>query len=513
MGVPEIPKKVKLIAAITVQKENQLPDVEEFLKENFGAIDHRSPVFPFTYTDYYEEEMGKGLFKVFFSFKRLISRETLPAAKHLTNEFEQKNGVDGKRTINIDPGYIGEANLVLATTKNFSHRIYIGDGIYADCHLVYEKEKFQPLPWTYPDFESKEASEFLVHTRKIYYQQLDEEGSFQTVTYKDAGVDIDEGERAIQMIKEKVKRTYGKNVLTELGKFGGFYAPDWQEFDEPVLVSSVDGVGTKLKIAFMSGVHDTVGQCLVNHCIDDILCCGAKPMFFLDYLAFGKLEAEMFAGVVSGLAKACEEAGCALIGGETAEMPGFYKEGEYDISGTIVGIAEKSKIIDGSKIQEGDIILGLPSAGLHTNGYSLARKIFFEAAGLDVDSYLQELGCTVGEELLKVHRCYFKEIYPLIQEDLANGLAHITGGGMLGNINRLLGGVLKAEIDWNSWEWLPVFKTMQKLGNVSDAEMRHVFNLGIGITVIASPDKASVIKSRFEENGTEYYEIGRIAKA
>ncbi|GAG23861.1 unnamed protein product, partial [marine sediment metagenome] len=251
-------------------------------------------------------------------------------------------------------------------------------------------------------------------------------------------------------------------------------------------VSSVDGVGTKLKVAFASGIHDTVGRDLVNHCINDILCCGAKPLFFLDYLAFGKLEVDVFEAVVSGLAAACEAAGCALIGGETAEMPGFYNEGEYDISGTIVGAVEREKILDGSKIKEGDVILGLPSTGLHTNGYSLARKIIFEKAGLNVDSPLPGLDITVGEELLKVHRCYFPEVYELLDENLVHGLAHITGGGLLGNINRLLASGLKAEIHWNSWEWLPVFKTLQRLGNVPDDEMRRVFNLGIGLAVITS---------------------------
>ena len=378
MGFPEQPKKVKLIAAVTLQNAEQMPAVERFLTGAFGEIDARSDLFPFDFTDYYAEEMGIGLSKVFYSFSKLISRDSLPRIKNATNAFEQENAVDENRTANIDPGYVGEANLVLASTKNFNHRIYLGDGIYGDCHLVFDHDSFQPLPWTYPDYKSGLSITFFNSVRVRYYRQLETAGT-AGVSYKDAGVDIDEGDRALSMIKASVKETFGKNVLTELGKFGGFYAPDWRDFDDPVLVSSVDGVGTKLKIAFLTGRHDTVGQCLVNHCINDILCCGARPLFFLDYLAFGKLEAEMFAGVVSGLAKACKENGCALIGGETAEMPGFYKEGEYDISGTVVGMAERNRIIDGSKIREGDVIIGLPSTGLHTNGYSLARKLFFES--------------------------------------------------------------------------------------------------------------------------------------
>jgi len=512
MGIPEIPKNAKLVAAITFKESEQLAAAEEFLTDRFGQTDFRSDILPFTYTGYYEEEMGPGLLKIFISFERLVKREILPSVKLDTNKYEQATAKDGRRTVNIDPGYICEASLVLATTKNFSHRIYLDSGIYGDCHLIFEEDEFRPMPWTYPDYKDPKVLTFLKETRTKYYEQLHSEKPHKGVTYKDAGVDIAEGDRALDRIKQMVKRTFGKNVLTELGKFGGFYAPDWGEMREPVLVASVDGVGTKLVIAYKTGVHNTVGSCLVNHCVNDVLCCGAKPLFFLDYLAFGKLDSQVFEDIVSGFAGACERAGCALIGGETAEMPGIYNEGEYDISGTIVGITDKSKIIDGSKINPGDVIIGLPSTGLHTNGYSLARKIFFDSAGLTVDTQLPELDGTVGEELLKIHRCYLHDIYPFIENEIVHGLAHITGGGMLGNINRLLRPGIKADIDWSSWDWLPVFTVMQRLGNVSTEEMRHVFNLGIGLVIITSEKHADTITGSFNDSGTEYRIVGKIVE-
>ena len=512
MGMPEIPREVKLIVAVTFQNDEQLRAVEDYLTEHFGEVDVRSAVYDFLYTDYYESEMGKNLKKVFLSFERLINRENFPSIKLFTNQYEKALSVSGQRTENIDPGYICEASLILATTKNFSHRIYIGSGIYGDCHLIFENDAFKPLPWTYPDYREPDALNFFKRVRERYFEQLHVQKPKVSLTYKDAGVDITEGDRAVDNIRAMVKRTYGENVLTELGKFGGFYALKKEEFAEPVLISSVDGVGTKLKIAFAMGVHNTIGQCLVNHCVNDVLCCGAKPLFFLDYLAFAKLDVSVFTEIVFGLSEACADANCALIGGETAEMPGFYREGEYDISGTIVGIADKSKIIDGTRIAAGDILIGLPSTGLHTNGYSLARKVFFEIAKYSVYTRLPELEGTLGEELLKVHRCYFNEVYPLIQQGLINGLAHITGGGMVGNISRLLSPGLRVEIGWSSWEWLPIFSVIQKLGNISDEEMRRVFNLGIGMVIIASEKNADTILQKLRAKQVNLHIIGSIGK-
>jgi len=515
MGAPEIPDKVKLVAAVTFQDAGQRAAAEEFLTNHFGPVDLRSEIIPFSFTGYYADEMGADLLKVYVSFEQLIKRDRLPSIKLLTNQYEQSAAHEGRRTVNIDPGYIGEASLILATTKNFSHRIYLGEGIFGDCHLIFEGDAFKPLPWTYADYREPAVLDFFKLVRTQYFRQMREEKTAPVqpaATYRDAGVDIGEGERAVARIREMVQRTYGGNVLSELGKFGGFYTPDWHEFEEPVLVSSVDGVGTKLKIAFATGVHTTVGRCLVNHCVNDILCCGAKPLFFLDYLAFDKLDSALFEDIVSGLAGACEDAGCALIGGETAEMPGFYNEGEYDISGTIVGIADRRKILDGTKISAGDVLLGLPSNGLHTNGYSLARTIFFDAAGYTVDSRPPELGCTVGEELLKIHRCYFNDVFPLVQRELVTGLAHITGGGLPGNIGRLPLPGLRADIDWESWERLPVFNELQRLGNIPEAEMRRVFNLGIGMVIIAPEENAGIILESFRETGARVQRIGTIVK-
>ncbi len=507
------PPKVKLIIAVTFQNEQQLKDVIEYLTGEFGGIDRKTDIFTFDHTDYYEEEMGNGLFKVFLSFAELVDRGRLAEFKIISNRYEEETALEGKRTVNIDPGYIGEANLILASTKNFNHRVYLGNGIYGDCNMVFEEGEFRALPWTYADYKEEKHRGFFKEAREIYYSQLRSvkgDGEAGGVTYRDAGVDIDEGDRAIVRIKKMVKETFGPNVLTELGKFGGFYSLENTGFKEPVIVSSVDGVGTKLKVAFMSGVHNTVGQDLVNHCVNDILCCGARPLFFLDYLAFGKLVSDVFEDIVTGFAKACKEVGAALIGGETAEMPGIYSEGEYDISGTIVGLAEKSRILDGSKIRKGDVILGLPSTGLHTNGYSLARKILFDVGGYSTDSILPELEKTVGEELLQIHKCYFTEIYPLIEAEKISGLAHITGGGLTGNISRLLSEELEAVIEWDSWDWLPIFKVMQDIGKVTDEEMRHVFNLGIGIAIITDVQNAEIIKTGFEDTGQDVLQIGYI---
>ncbi len=312
-------------------------------------------------------------------------------------------------------------------------------------------------------------------------------------TYKDAGVDIEAGNETVKRIKPLIKSTFNENVLADIGLFGGFYDANFSGFNEPVLVASTDGVGTKLKIAFLTGKHDTVGQCLVNHCVNDILSCGAKPLFFLDYFATGKLNPGVAENVISGFAKACRENECAIIGGETAEMPSIYLDGEYDISGTIVGIVEKQKIVDGKKIAPGDVLIGLPSSGLHTNGYSLARSVLLE--NFPIDKYFDELGKTVGESLLEIHRSYLHIVMPLIAPGLIKGISHITGGGIIGNTKRILPEGCSLDIDWNSWEQLPVFKLIQKVGNISDDEMRLTFNLGIGMILVVDKDDADKVLS------------------
>lgn len=305
-------------------------------------------------------------------------------------------------------------------------------------------------------------------------------------TYKSAGVDIEAGDETVRRIKGFAKSTFNKNVLSDIGLFGAFYELDLSGYDKPVLVSSVDGVGTKLKVAFGLDKHDTVGQDLVNHCVNDIAVCGAKPLYFLDYLAFGKLNPETAEKIIEGFSIACKENGCALIGGETAEMPGLYDEKEYDMSGTIVGIVDKSKIIDGSKIEKGDLLIGFPSTGLHTNGYSLARKVLLEKYNLN-DKPDELHGNSVGEELLKIHRSYYNLISYLAENAEIKGFSHITGGGIIGNTKRILPEGLELHVRWNSWTLPPLFKFIQAEGNIDDEEMRNVFNLGIGLIAVVSP--------------------------
>jgi phosphoribosylformylglycinamidine cyclo-ligase len=303
-------------------------------------------------------------------------------------------------------------------------------------------------------------------------------------TYKDSGVDIAAGEEMVNKIKPLVKSTFNDKVLSEIGLFGGFYDGLFPEMEHPVLVASTDGVGTKLKIAFMMDKHNTVGACLVNHCVDDILCCGAKPLFFLDYFATGKLNPSVGVEVVEGFTKSCRENNCALIGGETAEMPSIYNDGEYDMSGTIIGVVDKSKIVNGKKIKPNDLMIGLQSTGLHTNGYSLARNVLFPK--YDINQKIAELDETIGNTLLAVHRSYLKEVHPLIDAELLSGISHITGGGIIGNTSRIMPENCKMEIDWKSWNRLPIFDFIQKEGNISEEEMRKVFNLGIGMILISS---------------------------
>lgn len=305
-------------------------------------------------------------------------------------------------------------------------------------------------------------------------------------TYKAAGVDIEAGDETVRRIKPLVKSTFNENVLSEIGLFGGFYSAKFPGFDEPVLVASTDGVGTKLKVAFDMDKHNTVGQCLVNHCVDDILACGAKPLFFLDYFATGKLDPNVAEQVITGFVTACRENGAALIGGETAEMPSIYKDGEYDMSGTIVGVVDKDKIVNGKSIKAGDLMIGLESNGLHTNGYSLARNVLFSK--YKPSDFIEELGSTIGDDLLRVHRSYLSLVFPLVEKKLLNGISHITGGGIVGNTSRIVADSLEMNIDWSSWKRPAIFELIQKTGNIEEEEMRKVFNLGIGMILVVSPE-------------------------
>lgn len=334
----------------------------------------------------------------------------------------------------------------------------------------------------------------------------------EKLTYKDAGVNIDAGNYSVKLIKDSVRATYRKEVLGDLGGFGGLFALNASKYKEPVLVSGTDGVGTKLKIAFLLDKHDTVGQDAVAMCVNDILVQGAEPLFFLDYLAVGKLDPEQVAAVVKGVANACKESGCALIGGETAEMAGFYPDGEYDIAGFSVGVVEKSKIITAEKVQEGDVLLGLPSTGVHSNGFSLVRKIVFERQGMKGDEYIDELGTTIGEALLTPTRLYPKVCLPLIEAYDIHGMVHVTGGGFYDNIPRALPEGLAVEINDDTWAMPPIFALLQKWGNVEWKEMYRTFNMGIGMILIASKDEAAKMKAKLEADGETVYEIGRVVR-
>jgi len=328
----------------------------------------------------------------------------------------------------------------------------------------------------------------------------------QSISYADAGVSIDNANRAVAKIREYARATFNERTLTEIGSFGGMFSGAFPGMAEPILVASADGVGTKLKLAFETGIHNTVGADLVNHCVNDILVQGARPLFFLDYFATGKLEPDVTASVVEGMARACKENGCVLLGGETAEMPDFYPPGEYDLAGFIVGVVDKQKVIDGKSIVPGDVVLGIPSNGLQTNGYSLARKLFFEVGGYKVDSQIEELGTTVGEALLATHESFLPQIGPLLDAGKIKGLAHITGGGFLENIPRILPEGVGVEINRGTWPELPIFGLMQKLGNVSDTEMFRTFNMGIGMVLICDEASAADLTARIENS----VQIGRV---
>jgi len=330
------------------------------------------------------------------------------------------------------------------------------------------------------------------------------------IDYKTSGVDINKADLAKKRIKSLVRSTFSNNVLTDIGSFGGFYALAQMKYKDPVLVSSTDGVGTKLKVAFQMGKHDTVGEDLVNHCVNDILVHNAKPLFFLDYIATGKLSPSIIEEIVKGLVRGCKKNNCSLIGGETAEMPDFYKPEEYDLAGCIVGIVERKKIIDGSKIVHGDLILGLGSNGLHTNGYSLARKIIFEIGKYRVADYVKELKNTIGEELLKVHRSYARPIFKVLEKYQIKGMAHITGGGIPGNLIRILPEGCQAKIDVSSWKILPIFNFIQTLGNIENIEMFRVFNMGIGLILVVSKNNIEKIKKELQRSGEKVFEIGKV---
>ena len=328
------------------------------------------------------------------------------------------------------------------------------------------------------------------------------------VRYRDAGVDIDEADRAVDAIKKFARQTFTPSVLTDIGSFGAAYA--LPHFRRPVLVSSADGVGTKLKIAFLTGRHDTVGEDLVNHCVNDIAVQGAQPLFFLDYFAVGKLDAKVAAQVVSGMARGCRQNGCALIGGETAEMPDMYQPGEYDLAGFIVGAAERSGLITGKQIREGDALIGLPSTGLHTNGYSLARKLLFETAGYTAGSRVPELGATISDALLAVHRSYLKPIRALIGAGLLRGAAHITGGGITGNTPRILPSGLAAAIDTSAWRIPPIFEWLRRLGNIPEDDYCRTFNLGIGMIFAVAARSAAKAEAALRRIGEAPLRIGSV---
>ena len=330
------------------------------------------------------------------------------------------------------------------------------------------------------------------------------------ISYKDAGVDVEAGYEAVKLMKEHVKRTMRPEVLTEIGGFGGLFSLG-KGYEEPVLVSGTDGVGTKLKIAFLRDKHDTVGIDCVAMCVNDIVCCGAEPLFFLDYIAVGKNYPEKVANIVKGVAEGCVQSGCALIGGETAEMPGFYPEDEYDVAGFAVGIVDRKKIIDGKKIKEGDVVIGLPSSGIHSNGYSLVRKLLAPDSK-NINKIIPELGCTLGEELLRPTKLYVKTILKLVKEHEIKGIANITGGGFIENIPRIIPEGLRVKIEKDTWPVLPIFDLLQSAGEMTDRQAYNTFNMGIGMVVIVDRSKANTIISSLSDMGEKAYTIGEIIK-
>lgn len=335
-------------------------------------------------------------------------------------------------------------------------------------------------------------------------------GSKKKVDYASAGVDLAAGDEAVARIKKLAQSTFNAGVLSDIGSFGGLFKLPLEGYKEPVLVSSTDSVGTKLKLAFMSGVHNTVGQDIVNHCVNDILVQGARPLFFMDYLGVGKLDPAIVEKIVEGLTIACKENDMPLLGGETAELPGFYQPGEYDLVGAIVGLVDRERIVDGTAISEGDVILGLPSVGLHTNGYSLARKICFEMAGLKIDDQVKMIGNEIGKELMKPHRSYLKPITVLMDEVNISGMAHITGGGIPGNLIRIIPQNLKAMIQRGSWPELPIFEYLEQTGGVATGDMYDAFNMGVGFIAVVKESDAYKAESILAEQGQASFRIGLI---
>lgn len=334
----------------------------------------------------------------------------------------------------------------------------------------------------------------------------------QGLTYAAAGVDITAGGEAVELMKKHVKRTFRPEVLTDLGGFGGLFALNSAKYRQPVLVSGTDGVGTKLKVAMLMNKHDTIGIDAVAMCVNDVLVQGAEPLFFLDYLAVGKLEPGQVADIVKGIAEGCVQSGCALIGGETAEMPGFYPPGEYDVAGFVVGVVDRDKLIDGSTIKPGDKVIGLASTGLHSNGYSLARKALLEVGGHKPEDFHPKLGRTVGEEMLEPTRIYVKTILALLEKYQLKGLAHITGGGLTENVPRVLPQGVKVQIKSGSWEVKPVFRLIQEIGGIAENEMLRTFNMGVGMVIIVSPEDATGMMDTLAEMGEKAWVIGEVTK-
>ena len=327
-------------------------------------------------------------------------------------------------------------------------------------------------------------------------------------TYKESGVDIDLANKSIDSIKKNVKSTFDKNTLSNLGAFGGCYLFPKDDYDQPVLVSSTDGVGTKLKIAFLTNTHNTIGKCLVNHCVNDILVLCAKPLFFLDYYGTGKLNPKAFKDVVSGMSAACKKNSCVLIAGETAEMPGFYKDGEYDLSGTVVGVVDKKNMMSERDVKSGDILIGLHSSGLHTNGYSLARKVLLKK--FDINEHVDEIGCTIGDALLAVHKSYLQTLMPVIDKQWLHGISHITGGGIIENTERVVSPGQKIKLEWSSWKTPPIFDLIKNVGNVPVEDMRRSFNLGIGMILIVDKSCVKKVEEHLSAIDEPYSLIGEI---
>jgi len=334
--------------------------------------------------------------------------------------------------------------------------------------------------------------------------------SQSAITYADAGVDIARADRAKQRIKYLAQKTSTHGVLGEIGGFGGLFALDPKQFRDPVLVSSVDGVGTKLKVAFQMNLHHTVGADLVNHCVNDVAVQGATPLFFMDYLATGRVDPKIVEKVIRGVAEACKQNGCALIGGETAEMPGFYAEGEYDLAGFMVGVVDRARLITGNRVQPGDVLVGLASNGLHTNGYSLARKLLFEVAGYSPETYVSQLRNKVGNELMRMHKSYWPVLRRLIRADAVSAMAHITGGGITENLPRVLAKGTAAVVEMGTWPVPAIFRHLQALGNIPQDEMMRTFNMGIGMVLIVPPNRFQRVQALLERAGEKGYTIGRI---